>query len=272
MTPAELAATLAPQVDRLVVAVHHHTRAKRRQVRAIIDETGVPGPALLVDLRPFLLEGKRVRRSTIDALLRFVAEESAESLLGRLAAGGHLVPDGADMVASGAVRRYAVLTTRSQAAAMAKLWSRHDQTVRVALPPLRAVVAGARDAEPALPVFGPMALLSEPDQSEPYVLHHLLTLMRYLRTDIHAEELAAAGLTPMAATVVDALWRSEAAVDAAPVPPGWIEPESGRLSVPGRRMRDGVEAATDERIGAVLGRIPKGDRQVLAAAIADLPS
>ena len=249
------AASLAPHVDRLVVAVHHGMGERHEEVHALVAETGIPGPALLIDLRPFVVVEARIPIGVVDGFLRFVPPGRAGAIRHELNAGGHLVVHGDVAEVSAAVRRFAVGATKLQVEVTRALWHGDLPTVRSILPIAGAVVAEARSIAVELPLFGPLAGLAEPEEGQAYLLHHRLTLLRYLRSDLHVAELAAEGLAPPAAQVVDALWQGHQPPGTYDVPEGWVAADGTALTADGRRRRALVEERTNERMDGLLASV-----------------
>jgi len=136
------------------------------------------------------------------------------------------------------------------------LWGSDTDTVAALLGSAGSAVIAARAVEAGLPLFGPLVRLNEPGRGDPYRLHHRLTMLRYLRSDVHVAVLADEGLSPRDARVVDALWRGAPSersyLDHSLQDDGWIDSTGTALTALGRRRRDAIEVGTNRRIGAAL--------------------
>lgn len=266
MTGPEIAAALAPDVDRLVVAIHRHMARRRAEVAALLEQTAVPSPALIVDLRPFLLESSLIADGVVREFLRFIPPREAKLLLDRLEKSRALIRAGAGFVPSAGARRFAQATTAMQAEIVSLLWRDHGDAVAAAYPVLGSAV---RAAPSTLPLFGPLRALPEPETSRTSALHHRLTLFRYLRSDHHVAVLGEFGLTVGQAKSVDAAWRGDELAPEAEVAPGWVD-GSGNLTESGLRRRTAIEAETNVRVAAAFDDL--ADIETLAGALAVLPS
>lgn len=268
---------MAPDVDRLVIAIHRHVRAHRTEIARLIAETGVPSPVLIVDLRPFLLEGP-VGLSVAEAFGRFMPPDAFGEVVGGLVESGTLRRKGDLLVPSDGAIRFAERTTELQVAVIDDLWARHADAVDRLLDPAGDVVLAGAAVEPDLPLFGALTRLREPEPSGAYLLHHRLTMLRYLRADVHVAVLRAVGLTPERARVVDALWRRDAvAADSTPIAAelaesGWLDQDRSALTELGSTRREAVEAETNRRISAVLAQVPADDVADLVKLLPTLPS
>jgi hypothetical protein len=273
----EDAAQIGPEIDRLVIGVHREMRRRRSEVDVVLAEAGVPSIALFIDLRPFLIHGP-VSVAVAHEFSRFVPSHLFARTMDRLHAASSFRPVGDMLVPSPEAVSCAVALTAIQAQVVAEMWGSGRDTMRTVLRVAGSMVAAALDMEGTLPLFGPLARLGDPAGADVYVLHHRLTALRYLRSDIHVRALRSAGLDLPVAQVVDAAWRGveiaqwlEGHLPGAHSA-GWLRTvDAPVLTEAGRRRRQEIEDATNIDVAAVLARVPAGQLRAFVTSLPKLP-
>ncbi len=271
---AGYAAEIAPHVDRLVIAVHRQERVGHAtEVSAWRAESGLTSPGLLINLRPFIDD----------------RAESAEVLtaLHRYEPAGALADDIAAAVAAGVITGEVTATARGQELAarltelhrmtVNELWAAHAPAVSSLVDPLTAVVDAIPDTYPGEPfsLTRAFAALDRPKPPGPFLVHHLLTVLRYLRADAHSEVLAEAELTPGEAARLDAAWRALEG----PHHPHPLEElvlrglvtADGDITHDGREYRAAIEHETNSVAGTAWHVLDAADRAAVLEHVSELP-
>ncbi len=249
---SQFATGVAPHVDRLVLAVHRQMRTVHGdavdQWRA---DTGLARPGLLINLRPFFLAGTQ-SLALLERLHRYALPATFEESL-RDAIGEGLIDD--SLTPSDRCLELSIRLTALQASLIDEMWD--DQSgISPLVNPLRAAVEGIpkRYPGPGFTLARAWANLPQPDDSEPFLIHHLLTALRYLRADSHSVVLDAAGLSAGEAARLDAVWRQlEGSHHDHPldglVRRGLLDPD-GNITEDGQHARAAIEDETNSVSGA----------------------
>lgn len=271
---AAFAAAIAPHVDRLVVAVHRQTRTGHAdEAAAWRADAGVEAPGLLINLRPFTLDGVE----NVDVLTRLHRYEppatTSAAISAAVAAG--LMDD--DVQATDRGRELAARLTELQRSTINELWSGHDAAVFALVDPLTAVVDGlpTHYAGDEFALTRAFAALDRPKPPGPFLVHHLLTVLRYLRADCHSEVLAEAELTPGEAARLDEVWRELEGDHHGPtledlVLRGLVT-DAGELTDDGRRYRQAIEDETDSFAATAWSELDERTRADVLEHLSGLP-
>jgi len=227
---------------------------------------------MLINLRPFIHEGKE-RLEILRRLHRFApGAQFDEGVRAAMAAG--LFTE--DVRATDKARALAARLTELQRTLMHELWA--DQRVIDDLhTPLGAVVDSIPSHYPgdAFSLSRAWADLDRPSPPGPFLVHHLLTALRYLRADCHSEILEEAELTPGEASRLDRAWRElEGPHHDHPlenlVLRGLVT-EHGEITPDGRSYRHAIEDETNSTAAAVWENLEPDQRAQVLAALESLP-
>ncbi len=270
---ADFAAAVAPHVDRLVLAVHRQPRVSHAaEIAAWRDDVGLDAPGLLINLRPFINDGIE----SADLLERLHRYEPpvvrAESIAAAIAAG--VITDQVTATPRGV--EFAARLTELQRTTINELWAGHHGVFDL-IEPLTTVVDAIPDRYPTEPftLARAFAVLDRPKPPGPYLVHHLLTVLRYLRADAHSEVLAEAELTPGEAARLDEEWR-ELEGPSHPEPleelalRGFVT-QDGELTDEGRKYREAIEHETNSLAATAWDALDAGQRHAVLALLAELP-
>lgn len=142
-----------------------------------------------------------------------------------------------------------------QTSLVEELWD-GQSGVSPLMKPLRAAVNGIpkRYPGPSFTLARAWANLPQPNNSGTFLVHHLLTTLRYLRADSHSLVLDAAGLSAGEAARLDAVWRQlEGSHHDHPldglVSRGLLDPD-GNITEDGQHARAAIEDETNSVAGA----------------------
>jgi hypothetical protein len=239
MTPEECTADAAPEIDRLVIAIHLRSRERGR---AVARRYGLDRAGPVLEFRTAILAGP-VARSTAEGVARYFAPGQLDEELRNQVGHGIFVVDETD----GHLR----LTERGRALAedlydlhalvTVEAWSSHQPEVR-RLNDLtgRLLAAGRATAGPAF--AGMSTPYERPRDPMELLLFNRLGAFRYHRADAHAAAWAAAGHTAESINALE---------------PG---PE-----------REAIEADTNRRAAAPYEALAPAERLQLLTALAALP-
>lgn len=270
---AEYAAEVAPHVDRLVIAVHRQPRVSHAaEIAEWRSDVGVAAPGLLINLRPFINDGAE----SADLLARLHRYEPAGTLADQVAAAvaAGLIRD--DVTATPKGVELAARLTELQRTTINELWAGHHALFDL-IEPLTAVVDGIPDSYPgdAFTLTRAFAALDRPKPPGPYLVHHLLTVLRYLRADAHSEVLTEAELTPGEAARLDGAWRAlEGPHHGHPLEDlvlRGLVTEGGELTDDGRQYREAIEHETNSLAGTAWSALDDDGRAAVLERLGELP-
>ncbi len=264
----EYSARIAPDVDRLVLAVNTISGSEAgASLRQMADAVGLQDYELLKHYAEFLLAG----RLSTDLALRRVPYQPPERVRGDLAAWQRLgLVEGASeaLVATRALHPLLEAILESRAAVATRLWAESDYFPAAA--GLIGAVSGRIPAQYVL-AAAHAALPVPPDRYLGF--HHRLTTLRYARSHAHVEAWRSRGLDRTEIMVLTALWHERPPEPAEAVgrlgSRGLIE--GGSLTVAGLRLRQEIEAATNQHNAAVFASLDEDDRENLLVSLAMLP-
>lgn len=270
---SQFATDVAPHVDRLVLTVHRQMRAVHENaIDTWRSDSGLDRPGLIINLRPFFLAGTQ-SRLLLARLHRYALPTTFEEMINDAIAQG-LVDDA--LTPSHACLELAKRLTTLQSSLIDELWDGEPALADLA-EPLRAAVRGVPDRYPgpAFTLSRAWAALPRPTGTTPYLIHHLLTALRYLRADAHSVVIDAAGLTPGEAARLDAAWRQlegthhDHPLDGL-VGHGYLD-VAGDLTEDGRRARQAMEDETNSVAAAVWESVGADRMPQVIANLATLP-
>jgi hypothetical protein len=240
VTPDRCAALVAPQIERLTLAVIHASiaRAGPRVMRY-----GVPPDAIdIVGQLRTGLAARPVSAAGLAAFYRYRDPDQVRRSLDTLASAGIIeqADDGA-IRATGTGRALLAVMYESGAEAAAGLWSAHRETVadlnELAMRLVASAAASGGDAYAAVaPPYEP------PGASPELLLHHRLAVLRYHRADAHAAAWQAAGHT--------------------------VDTIRGLADGP---ERERIEAETNRRAGLPYATLSAAERSRLVSGLTGLP-
>ncbi len=261
------AAAAAPEIDRLMLAVHSGgPREHRERLLAAALAVGVPEAGmLLTNLRPFLQAGP-VTREVARLRVRYRAPEVVDAGLDELAGLGLLSGDGDTVAATDQVAPLLDALGEVSAETAQALWAGRDETV-ARLADALTVVAGAVP-DTGFPLFAAFRILPEPPGLAG--LNHRVVMVRFARSDAHAAAWAAHGLEAADMPPFTSMWNGD------PVGPEGLERLEERGLVDGdnltpeaRALRDRIEADTNDMLAPAFAALT--DPQGFLADLRSLP-
>ncbi|HEY5684251.1 MAG TPA: hypothetical protein VIY70_02665 [Acidimicrobiia bacterium] len=265
----EFAARIAPEIDRLVLAVNTISGSESgRTLDELASALGIGDHELLKHYAEFLLAG----RLTPELAVRRVPYQPRERVERDIATWHRLglVEDSDGLL--GARPRLvplleAVLAGRTAVAT--RLWSANDFL------PAALDLAGKAAGR-----LGGQFVLARAHQDLPAPrdrhlrLHHQLTSLRYARSQAHAEAWRAAGLVRAEILALTASWHGRPAADTATVErliERGLAFEDGALTVAGMRLRQEIEDATNHATAPAFETLDDDERENLIVSLAMLP-
>ena len=266
----EYAARIAPEIDRLVLAVNSDASDRTREDGGrLAAELGLEDPAWLAHYAEFLLAGELTQELAVVRLSYASVDAVAERL--EVWRGLELIagpPEGIEATPRLVPLLRTVLDGRASVGR--ELWS-SVQSFGPAADLVEQVVAGIPErfrlaaAHRALP----------PPSDEYLAFHQRLTTLRYVRSQAHVEAWRSHDLTGEQIKTMTALWREEAA-EGAPglgdlVARGLAFEDGSGLTVDGARMRQQIEADTNRTTEPVFLSMDEDDRENLLVDLARLP-
>lgn len=271
---AHFAADVAPHVDRLVLAVHRQPRVGHAdEVAAWRADVGLDAPGLLINLRPFIIDGVE-SREVLDRLHRYEPPAATEASVRAAVDAGLVTPD---LRATPSGVDLAARLTEIQRTTINELWADHHDIVTGLIEPLTRVVDELPGRYPGDPfeLARAFAALDRPKPPGPFLVHHLLTVLRYLRADAHSEVLLEAELTPGEAARLDGAWRAlEGPHHPHPLEElvlrGLVSAD-GDITDDGRRYRDAIEHETNSVAGTVWDALDDAGRAAVLDLLGRLP-
>jgi hypothetical protein len=268
----DIARSLAPEIDRLVISVYLTTRERHGlDVWDRAQAVGLDSIFLLNDVAEFLLDGRLTEEW---AIRRFRYMDAADVIGGMdsLRRGGQIVfaDDGYRAVPRLAEFLEWLLASRAEAAA--HQWSDVTSDVEELEELMAPVLASLAPDE--FPLAAGHQLL--PDPTEPELrLHQHLTTLRFVRADAHGHAWAAPGLTAGDAVALNALWRGGALPQNASatrlVAGGWAAADPWRITEAGVILRDVIEVETDRLNNAAFEVLDQAAATRLAELLQRLP-
>lgn len=270
---ADYAAAIAPHVDRLVLAVHRQPRVHHAdEIEAWRAEVGLDAPGLLINLRPFVVDGVE-SRELLERLHRYQPSHELERSV-RAAVDAGLITDEVRATPKGV--ELAARLTELQRTTINELWAGAD-AITALVDPLTAVVDGLPDRYHGEPFALTLAFasLDRPKPPGPYLVHHLLTVLRYLRADAHSEVLLEAELSEGEAARLDRAWRElEGTEHPDPLPDlvlrGLVTAD-GDITEDGRTYRVAIEHETNSVAGSAWDALDESDRAAVLEHLGSLP-
>jgi hypothetical protein len=250
-----LAARAAPEIDRLVIAVHFAVRDHHRPaVVDAVEAAGLESPAIINDLAEFLL-ANGIDDALIARRVQYVPGTLVADRVEALAESGHLVRRDDRWLPDARLTTLLseLLAIRTDAAR--ELWALHLDRVAVL-----SSLAGAlidRAAAPG-PLFAAHRNLPVPEDAF-LALHHRLTTLRYIRFEAHTTAWTTRGFDAATMQTFTALWSGQADIDDVPASlrdRGLATLDPPQLTAAGRELRDEIEAETNRLVDlsfAVLG-------------------
>jgi hypothetical protein len=240
IAPDRCAALMAPQIERLTLAVIHAS-IKRAGPRLMT--YGVPPDAIdIVGQLRTGLAARPVPAAGLAAIYRYRDADQLRRNLDTLASAGIIeqADDGA-IRATDTGRALLAVMYQSGAEATAGLWSAHQETVADLNELARRLVAAA--AASGGDAYAALAPPYEPTGASPeLLLHHRLAVLRYHRADAHAAAWQAAGHT--------------------------VDTIRGLADGP---ERERIEAETNRRAGQPYATLSAAERSRLLSSLTGLP-
>jgi DNA-binding MarR family transcriptional regulator len=217
--PRSFVAQLAPQVDRLFIAVH---RAAGPAGRVILDELGLQNFGVLVDLRKLMLSPSGMLPGQAEALERYRDPREIDADLDAHVRQGLLQRQGERIFPTEEGREILLRLTRNLARSAETLWPDEETTSRSAGVAMEAIdrAASIVSAE-SYPAFTAEAAGYMPaDGSSSMRLWSGLSSLRYLRADSHTLAWREAGLTLWEISILTSLCNNQSPNRVKEVRPG----------------------------------------------------
>ncbi len=238
------AASAAPEIDRLMLAVHSAgPRQERERLVAAAAVAGLTEPGmLLTNLRPFLEAGP-VDREVARLRVRYRPPELLDADIADLVDRGLLDEDGDTLAATERIVPVLDALAGVTSDTVAALWGDRDETVDRLVGPLAAVADAVPSsgfplfvAHRALPV--PIGLLG---------FNHRIVGVRFARSDAHAAAWAEHGLSAADMLPFTSLWNGDKVSEAGLERLSELEFVDGDTLTPeARALRDRIEADTND--------------------------
>jgi hypothetical protein len=226
---------LADEIDRTALCIHTLARADGR-VRAHMESIRAPVPSLVIAMATVLVK-RPFTFDDVQLVQRYTAPDDLRRIVDAHVRAAMFAIDGDGYVATDVFRDAAAFVLANQGGLITELWRGAD-------PSLVESIVGAVDDTDAPAFRQQRDALPDPVGPEHRLLR-LVTVLRYLRADVHAAALERSGISIADAPDIDRRWR-----DGEPIP-----------------SRDAAEAATDAAFVARLG----GHHDELLALLRALP-
>lgn len=243
----DLAANIAPEVDRLVFAIGPAIPDdERARLKHEMDNLGLDSLGYLPNFAEFF-RGSGITTALAQTRMRYVPPDDIETWLTTLSEDGLIASDGGFWQATDRADPLLAGLTNAQTAAATALWSDHSETVDE-INRCAAYVISQTTGDHLVAALH--RSLDVPDNPFLALFHRMVT-MRYIRQHDHAAAWEAEGLTAAQMVVMTELWHGgtvdegseglSSLVEAglATLPPG--------LTDEGRRLREAIEADTNVR-------------------------
>lgn len=263
----QAAAEVAPEVDRLVLAVHEAVDTTR-----LFDAAGdrVVDWMVLNQLGDFLLAGV-LTTQIATSRSPYRPREVVRARIHELVEQGLVEHHGSALAATDELRPLIGAFMDARADAAGRLWRGHEDDVDQASRTAQELGALVSDDHVVAAVH---QRLPEPEDRYLRLHSHLLTL-RYVRQQDHAEAWLAEGLTAPEIVVMTALWNGEdVASDQAVaqlVARGLASDDPPALTGAGQRMRAEIEVDTNERWQAIFRALGEDEIADFLAVLRRLP-
>ena len=232
----ELAARVAPEVDRLVLAVNRSVGPKHgRVLMAIARELGLDSLKLIPHYADFWMDGPLAADIAV-ARLPYAPDGSVLSRLDRFVSMGLLAETPVGFEPTQRLRPLLIASIAAREDVVLSTWTGFDDTISDIEPLVARVIGAVTESYPVAAAHRALSPASEPSVR----LYTQLVTMRYIRQHDHVEAWRTHGMTPAGMTVLTALWHDETVPDDAP---GWRPLEDGglvaqgRLTAAGRQLR-----------------------------------
>lgn len=196
------AAEIAPEVDRLVLAVNTASRAEAKDVFAVVcAEEGIDSAVYPGHYAEFLLAGRLTEELAV-ARLNYVDSADIVAALRKWADDDKTVATGDRLAAGPGLARLseAILGARREAAT--RLWGEHPDAVDAAIGIVAPMLAALPDR--FVLAVEHAALPAPPDPFQR--LHQHLTTMRYVRAQCHAAAWRSRGMDRQQIVAMTAAW------------------------------------------------------------------
>lgn len=243
----ELAQRVAPEIDRLVLAVNEKVEADHgRWLLETAQKAGLAAPGPAKHFADFLLAG----RLTADLARRrspYGPPERIAQWLGDLVTRDLIVEDDGFLAGTSRLQHLleGILEVRAEVAT--NMWSAHELAVEVAALGASMVIGEIPDE---YAVAAAHAALPEPEDH--YLrLHSRLTTLRYIRQHAHVAAWRRRDLTAEQAIALTRLWKEEDLDPDHPAVPslvelGFVDAKDPVLTAEGRAIRQMIEEETNE--------------------------
>ena len=260
-------ADVAPEIDRLVLGVNEavdNTRLFEAAGDRVVDWI------VLSQLGDFLLAGV-LTQEIATSRSPYRPREVVRSRIHELVEQGLVEHRGKALAATDELRPLIGTFLDARADAAAPLWQDHEDDVDQASRAAQELGALVSDDHVVAAVHHAV-----PEPEDPYLrLHSRLVTLRYARQHDHVEAWRAEGLTAPEIVAMTGLWNGE---DVAPgeavaqlVARGLASDDPPALTGEGRRMREAIEADTNERSQAIFSALGADETAEFLAVLRRLP-
>ena len=261
-------ARIALEIDRLVLGINRQVGPRHgRVLSAIATELGLDSLKLIPHFADFWLDGP-LRADIAQARLPYAPIWSIMERLGTFAGLGLVTQSQDGTEATTRFRPLLVAAIAAREDVVDRTWDgdpddeidRSLDRVIDAVPDSHVVACAHRSLTPA---------------SNPMLrLYDRLVTFRYVRQHDHVDAWRSEGLTAEAIQILTPLWYRQAPPEESS---GWAEleeaglVEEGRLTEPGRRLRERIEVETNRRAASSWAALDATEREHVFEALAKMP-
>jgi hypothetical protein len=226
---------LGDEIDRTALCIHTLAQADGR-IRERMVEIGAPAPSLLIVLATVLAR-RSISFDDIVLMQRYTSPDDLQRIVDVHVRAAMFAAEGDGWAPTDAARRACRRVIEVQGELITDAWRGADASL------VASIVAGVPPGSHA--AFDQQRDVLPDAMTDEHRLLRLVTVLRYLKSDVHAAALARHGITPLDAPDVERRWRDGEAI-----------PE-----------RDAVETETDRDLVTRLG----GREDDLLALLRSLP-
>lgn len=267
---SDLAARVAPEVDRLVLGINRSVGPRHgRVLMAVARELGLDSLKLIPHFVDFWLEGPLAKDIAV-ARLPYAAEGSVLDRLDRFVSLGLLSETAGGFQPTQRFRPLLVASVAAREDVVASTWAGLDDRIAAIQPLVERVTEAVTESRPVAHAHRKLTAASDPSAR----LYDRLVTMRYIRQHDHVEAWRSRGLTAAEITLLTALWHGETMTEGAP---GWYAlagrglVSGGRLTAAGRTARDEIESDTNRKGERTLSVLGDADGEHLVELLGHLP-
>jgi hypothetical protein len=242
----ETAREVAPEIDRLALAVHDIVMADHGPwVTEASSKVGLSGPGMSYQFAEFLLAGQ-LTTDIAERRSPYWPTSAVNRWLDELAEKELIVEKGGFLAVTSRFRPFLEGLLDLMASVAAELWSGYEATIDIATAAASEINGGVTDDFVVAAAHGKI-----PDPEDRYLrLHKHLYTLRYIRQHAHVEAWRRQDLTAGQMVLLTKLWLGETPEPDEPdlgalVEREYVEAKHPKLSSAGRLIRDRIEVDTN---------------------------